>query len=135
MRQDFFTFTPLFKLVFVGNHRPVLRNVDDAARRRFNIVPFTHKPTEPDLLLPERLKTEWPAILRWAIEGCLDWQQNGLVRPAIVSDATNAYFETQDVLGQWLDEKCERTNDPVVRLGHRKAPLQKLVRILGGRRR
>ena len=113
MRQDFFTFTPLFKLVCVGNHRPVLRNVDDAARRRFNIVPFTHKPPEPDLLLPAKLQTEWPAILRWAIDGCLDWQEHGLARPAIVNDATAAYFDSQDLLGQWLDEKCKCGGDPV----------------------
>ncbi|MCK1452101.1 hypothetical protein IVB36_14665 [Bradyrhizobium sp. 35] len=35
MRQDFFEFTPQFKLMIVGNHKPVLRNVDEAARRRF----------------------------------------------------------------------------------------------------
>jgi putative DNA primase/helicase len=40
MRQDFFEYRPQFKLVIVGNHKPVLRNVDDAARRRFNIIPF-----------------------------------------------------------------------------------------------
>ena len=44
MRQDNFSFTPQFKLTIVGNHRPVLRNVDEAARRRFNIVPFLLKP-------------------------------------------------------------------------------------------
>lgn len=44
MRQDFFEFTPQFKLLLIGNHQPTLRNVDDAARRRFNIVPFIHKP-------------------------------------------------------------------------------------------
>ncbi|WP_050009035.1 phage/plasmid primase, P4 family, partial [Komagataeibacter europaeus] len=44
MRQDFFTFTPQFKLTITGNHKPVLQNVDDAARRRFNIVPFMFKP-------------------------------------------------------------------------------------------
>ena len=48
MRQDFFTFQPAFKLVIVGNHKPVLRNVDEAARRRFNIIPFTRKPPKPD---------------------------------------------------------------------------------------
>ena len=48
MRQDFFTYVPAFKLVFVGNHKPALRNVDDAVRRRFNIVPFEHKPPTPD---------------------------------------------------------------------------------------
>jgi hypothetical protein len=31
MRQDNFSFMPQFKLTIVGNHRPVLRNVDEAA--------------------------------------------------------------------------------------------------------
>ena len=35
MRQDFFTFLPTFKLLIIGNHKPGLRNVDEAARRRF----------------------------------------------------------------------------------------------------
>jgi putative DNA primase/helicase len=46
MRQDNFTFTPQFKLTIIGNHQPVLHNVDDAAKRRFNIVPFLLKPAK-----------------------------------------------------------------------------------------
>ncbi len=107
MRQDFFTFTPSFKLTIVGNHQPVLRNVDDAARRRFNIAPFTRKPAKPDRHLEEKLKAEWPGILRWAIKGCLDWQEHGLVRPASVVDATDAYFAEQDLFKQWLADECE----------------------------
>jgi putative DNA primase/helicase len=79
MRQDFFTFVPQFKLTIVGNHQPVLKNVDDAARRRFNIVPFTRKPSHPDPQLEEKLRAEYPAILRWMVDGCLDWQKHGLV--------------------------------------------------------
>jgi putative DNA primase/helicase len=47
MRQDFFEYRPQFKLTIVGNHKPRLRNVDDAIRRRINIVPFEHKPNRP----------------------------------------------------------------------------------------
>ena len=107
MRQDFFTFTPAFKLTISGNHKPALRNVDDAARRRFNVVPFTHKPAKPDSDLPEKLKSEWPGILRWMIEGCLAWQRDGLARPKSVLDATAEYFAEQDVLAQWVEECCE----------------------------
>jgi putative DNA primase/helicase len=96
MRQDFFTYQPQFKLMIVGNHKPVLQNVDDAARRRFNLVPFTRKPERPDRELEGKLKAEWPGILRWMIDGCLDWLQNGLVRPAAVQAATAAYFDEQD---------------------------------------
>jgi P4 family phage/plasmid primase-like protien len=108
MRQDFFTFTPAFKLTISGNHKPALRNVDDAARRRFNVVPFLHKPQTPDKQLPEKLQAEWPGILRWLIDGCLAWQREGLVRPKVVLEATAEYFAEQDILAQWIEESCEQ---------------------------
>lgn len=107
MRQDHFTFLPQFKLTLIGNHTPKLGTVNEAARRRFNIVPFTYKPAKADKALPEALKAEYPAILRWMIDGCLDWQANGLVRPKTVLDATAEYFEAQDVIGRWIEECCE----------------------------
>ena len=107
MRQDNFTYQPRFKLTVIGNHRPVLRNVDDAARRRFNVVPFTRKPASPDRELETKLMAEAPAILRWMIDGCLDWQRNGLVRPASVLAETAAYFSDQDLFGQWLEDECD----------------------------
>ena len=107
MRQDFFTFKPSFKLTIIGNHKPSLHSVDDAQRRRFNLVPFTRKPEQPDHRLEEKLKAEWPAILRWMIEGCLDWQANGLVRPTSVLDATSQYFADQGLMAHWLEEACD----------------------------
>lgn len=112
MRMDFFTFSPEFKLTVVGNHKPALVNVDDAARRRFKIVPFIHRPAHPDKQLEAKLRAEWPGILRWMIDGCLDWQTNGLPVPASVAAATEQYFSDQDLFGQWLEETCtiERSN-------------------------
>jgi putative DNA primase/helicase len=110
MRQDFFEYTPQFKLLLIGNHQPSLRNVDDAARRRFNIVAFTNKPATPDRDLEAKLRAEWPAILRWMIEGCLAWQRNGLIRPQVVVEATDEYFEQQDSIRQWIEECCKIGN-------------------------
>ena len=107
MRQDPFTFKPIFKLMIAGNHKPSLKSVNDAARRRFNIIPFIHKPASPDKQLPDKLKAEWPGILRWCIEGCLEWQRQGLNPPAIVRGATETYFDEQDTFAQWLDECCD----------------------------
>jgi putative DNA primase/helicase len=107
MRQDEFTFIPKFKLLFSGNHKPRLNSVDDAARRRFRILPFVHKPKVPDLGLPNSLKAEYPAILKWAIEGCLDWQKNGLIVPEVVKKETAAYFDAQDIFNQWLEDRTE----------------------------
>jgi putative DNA primase/helicase len=72
MRQDFFEYVPQFKLLIAGNHKPGLRSVDEAIRRRFNLVPFTVTipPEERDEGLPEKLKAELPGILAWMIRGC-----------------------------------------------------------------
>ncbi|MCP3388844.1 phage/plasmid primase, P4 family [Bradyrhizobium sp. CCGB12] len=110
MRGNFFTFQPTFKLTIIGNHQPTLENVDASTRRRFNIIPFEHKPQRPDPHLMDRLRSEWPAILRWMIDGCLDWQRSGLVRPGIVLEATAEYFEEQDLFGHWLAACCETVN-------------------------
>lgn len=106
MRRDFFEFPPEFKLMVIGNHKPTLHNVDEAARRRFNIVPFVHKPAVPDRELEQKLRAEAPAILQWMIDGCLDWQTNGLARPRCVIEATEQYFSDQEILKQWLEEEC-----------------------------
>lgn len=107
MRQDFFTFRPAFKLTIVGNHKPVLNTVDDAMRRRVNVVPFETRPANPDRELEAKLREEWPGILAWMIAGCLDWQAHGLQKPGVVANATNEYFEDQDTFGRWLAEACE----------------------------
>jgi putative DNA primase/helicase len=107
MRQDFFEYRPQYKLMIIGNHRPRLLDVGDSMQRRINIIPFVHKPRVPDLRLEEKLKEEWPAILRWAIEGCLNWQKSGLTRPDSVKAATGKYFSDQNTLAQWLDEECD----------------------------
>ena len=77
MRQDFFEYTPQFKLIIAGNHKPGLRSVDEAIRRRFNLIPFTVTipPDERDQQIGDKLKAEWPGILAWMIAGCADWQR------------------------------------------------------------
>jgi len=58
-------------------------------------------------LRARRLMAEAPAILRWMIDGCWDWQANGLVCPKVITEATEAYFDNQDLMGQWLEEECD----------------------------
>ncbi len=111
MRQDEFTFTPQLKLVISGNHKPRLRNVDEAMRRRLHLIPFSAYFPEGkrDPKLTEKLQPELGGILSWAVEGCLAWQRGGLCAPEAVLNATTDYFETQDVLGVWLEEQIEQS--------------------------
>ena len=105
MRQDFFDFTPTHKLIISGNHKPRLRTVDEGIRRRLLLVPFTVTipAEERDPYFADKLKPEWSAILRWMVDGCLEWQSDGLGVPDIVRQASDDYFEEQDTLGLWLE--------------------------------
>jgi putative DNA primase/helicase len=107
MRQDFFEFEPQFKLAIAGNHKPGLRSVDEAIRRRFNLLPFVVEITEAerDKELTAKLEAEWPGILAQMIAGCLEWQRLGLAPPEAVTDATEAYLEEEDAVGKWLKER------------------------------
>lgn len=107
MRQNFFTFEPTFKLLVAGNHRPAIRNVDPAMKRRLQLIPFEVRIPNPDKDLADKLVAEWPGIFAWMIEGCLEWQRIGLAPPDAVLIATNEYFEDEDALGRWLHERCE----------------------------
>lgn len=109
MRQDFFEFVPQFKLLIAGNHKPSLRAVDEAIRRRFHLIPFavTIPVSERDPKLTADLRAEWPGILGWAIEGCQHWQRTGLAPPPAVLDATKEYLESEDAAGNWLSECCD----------------------------
>ncbi|WP_420566400.1 phage/plasmid primase, P4 family [Thalassobaculum sp.] len=109
MRQDFFQFTPQFTLVIAGNHKPALRNIDEAIRQRMNLIPFnkTIPADKRDPTLPEVLKQEWPGILAWLVEGCCAWQRIGLRPSDTVRGATNEYLLEEDALGRFLEERCQ----------------------------
>lgn len=107
MRQDNVTFLPQFKLIFIGNHKPEIRNVDKAFRRRIQMIPFTITPAVVDNELGAKLRAEWPAILAWMIQGCLAWQQQGLCPPERVRVATAEYLDGEDRVGKWVEDCIE----------------------------
>lgn len=106
-----FNFKPQFKLLMLGNHRPVVRGTDHGIWRRIRLVPFrrTFEPDERDPHLLDKLKAEAPHTLAWMIEGCLTWQRRGLAdTPKVIAAETANYQLEQDVIGQWLEEETER---------------------------
>ncbi|WP_078392050.1 phage/plasmid primase, P4 family [Shouchella patagoniensis] len=108
MRQEFFEFTPEFKIFFTTNHPPVIRGSDEGIWRRICQIPFkvTIPKSQVDRRLPQKLEAEMPGILAWAVEGCLMWQKEGLEHPKSIKQATQAYREDMDIMGPFLDEKC-----------------------------
>jgi putative DNA primase/helicase len=108
MRKDPFTFLPNFKLLFTGNHKPHLKNVDVAIKRRLFLLPFDYDVPDDkiDESLPGRLQDEAAGILAWAIEGCMEWQETRLNPPARVIATTMEYFESEDKIGAFLEDCC-----------------------------
>ncbi len=108
MREDSWEFKPSHTVVLATNHKPTIRGTDHGIWRRIQLVPFNVTIPEPerDSELANKLQAEWPAILRWAVAGCLDWQRNGLLVPGEVLDATDDYRNEQDILGEFLEERC-----------------------------
>lgn len=108
MRTDFFQWSPTHKLFLAANHKPEIRGTDYAIWRRIRLIPFTVTipEGERDGDLGRKLRDELPGILNWAIAGCLDWQKYGLGVPQAVKDATEEYRQEQDVLGQFIEDRC-----------------------------
>jgi putative DNA primase/helicase len=104
-----FEYLPRFKLWLAANHKPTIRGQDLAIWRRIHMIPFsvTIPEEERDPNLIEKLRAELPALLKWAVQGCLEWQRIGLKPPAEVVRATEAYRVESDVIGKFLEERCE----------------------------
>lgn len=114
-----FEFTPEFKLWMGTNHKPIIRGTDTGIWRRVHLIPFTVTIPEEkvDKHLVHHLRAELPGILRWAVEGCLMWQREGLKKPAAVEDAVKEYRAEMDVVSAFLEACCvlgdgrEKTTD------------------------
>jgi putative DNA primase/helicase len=103
---EFFEFKPTFKIFLAANHKPAIRGQDIAMWRRIHVVPFaqTIPLNKVDKALPAALATEASGILNWAIAGFKAWQDGGLRPPKEVTEATEAYKDESDPLGEFFDE-------------------------------
>jgi putative DNA primase/helicase len=107
MRGDFFNFKKTFKFLIYGNHRPRLSSIDEAIRSRIKIVWFKADFSKnPDPNLPAKLREEYQNILRWLIDGHLEWYRNGkrLPKCQAVEDELDDYLEAQATVENWIDE-------------------------------
>lgn len=104
-------FKPQFKMLVLGNHKPVVRGADHGIWSRIRLVPFTRvfAEHERDPALGLKLVAEAPHILAWMVAGCLEWQRRGLSDvPAAVRAATDEYRGEMDLVGRFLEEQCNQ---------------------------
>ena len=105
--KPFFEFRPVCKLMLAGNTKPDISETSHGIWRRVKLIEFKAKfcGNSIDTQLEEKLLAEGPAILRWAVDGCLKWQKEGLDMPAAVEQATAEYRASMDWMQMFLDEK------------------------------
>lgn len=108
LHQEFFTFSPQFKLWMYGNHKPVITGTDDGIWRRIHLIPFNVQipKNERDPHLSGKLQAELSGIFAWAIQGWRDYQENGLQPPDEVNAATDSYRAESDELGGFISDMC-----------------------------
>jgi len=109
------------------NERPRVLGNDFAFWERLLLVPFElsfvdRKPKgkyerRADIHLDDKLRAEASGILAWLVQGCLEWQRDGLNPPVSVINATEDYKKEEDVIGQFIDECCEAGDNFEVKAG------------------
>lgn len=106
---DEFEYTPEFKIWIATNHKPVIRGTDFGIWRRIKLIPFeVNIPADKvDKHLKYKLRKEFPQILRWAVDGCRLWMQEGLEEPLCVREAVEEYKQEMDLLAGFLEQCVE----------------------------
>jgi putative DNA primase/helicase len=113
LHREYFSFAPQLKFFIGTNHKPTIMGTDHAIWRRVRCLLFdvVIPDEEQDKQLPDKLRAEFPGILNWLLQGCLDWLRDGLGPPLEVQAATAIYRAEQDVLGAFLNDRCIMESD------------------------
>ncbi len=119
--KDNIVYLPQFTPFIQCNDIPKLNKVDNAVKRRFKIInfpfQFVDNPTKPNEKqnnsnLKELINKEYyNEFILMLIENANKYKNNKLEIPASVATHTNNYFEDNNILLNWFNEKIEQTGD------------------------
>lgn len=122
MYRSEIVFKPTYALFLRTNHVPVGLTRDFALIQRLLKVEFpfmyvddveaeakkyparAHLFRKKDPLLKDRLSKVKPGILRWLVEGCLEWQQIGLAPPPCILSGVEELARAEDYVGQFMED-------------------------------
>jgi P4 family phage/plasmid primase-like protien len=142
--ENAFTFRSKAKLLLATNHRPAVRDTDDAIWKRIKPIEFIAKvPSEKvvDKIEEKLIAEEGPGILAWFVEGCVDWKKTGLAYPEKVIEGARNYRNEQDEVRCFVEECCVVVEKDAVNFKETKTASRELykgyaawVKESGGRR-
>jgi len=120
-----FEFTPQFKLFLMCNQLPVVPSDDDGTWRRLRATPFVSrfvKGEDVDIKLnrypiDKTLKQKLPywivPFMLTLLEEWEEYDKNGIIVPAAVTDKTSEYRNANDLIGQWINDCCAQVENTV----------------------
>lgn len=113
LHQREFSFIPKFKLTMNTNYLPQIADDTVFSSGRINVISFDRhlKPEERDKTLKQTLRGELSGILNWCLEGLRLYRLEGLQAPQAIRDATQAYREDSDKIGNFIRECLVKSED------------------------
>ena len=110
--QEFFEFTPTFKTFLGTNHRPKLRQNDEAVWRRIVLIPYEKVFDESERVkgIEEKFHQEEDGIFQWMLRGYekyRDEDNGGLLLSTKIRSATKTYRATYDTMHEYFVERCK----------------------------
>ena len=110
--KDPFHFDPSHTLVLYTNHLPKVSANDDGTWRRLIVIPFNAKITgKSDIknYADYLYENAGPYIMTWIINGAKKAIEANFHTelPKVVKEAIDKYRESNDWLGQFIEERCE----------------------------
>lgn len=107
MYESRFEYKPQFKIIMAMNHAPRIPEQDRGTWRRILRIPFNVSfEGREDKGLEAKLLAELPGILNWALDGLREWHCLGLNPPPSIIAETERYRAENDVIGQWIADRC-----------------------------
>ncbi len=129
------SFDPTHSLFLRTNHIPYGLTSDFALVERLLLILFPFRyvddveeakrkwPGHADVFrkkdpkLQEKMMAYRPGILRWLVEGCLEWQEKGLCPPASILDGVTKLAREEDHIGEFIiDVLIHKPDDKELRL-------------------
>lgn len=113
--KDFFSYQPQYAVWLSSNHEVNADADDDALWGRVKVINFPHSRLgQEDKTLKRRMQSpvNLEAVLAWLVEGAYQWYQHegqGLETPDAVRQLTMEQRASQDTVGLWLEECCEKS--------------------------
>lgn len=106
-----FSFKPQAKIWLATNEAPSMRDDDSGLWRRIRRLPFEHVIPEcerdPDVkIFLTDPKHGGPAVLAWAVQGCLTWQKHGMGFPNLVRTKTEQLRVEYDPIADFITDYC-----------------------------